>query len=73
MAKTVVGQSYAFSYETHSGLRCIILLLNKDVEARDIPGSMKTSDYIWRKIFFQRKVFYCGRYHSKHTFHEGSQ
>ena len=32
---------------------------------------MTTSDSIRRKLFFQGKVFYCGRCHSKHTFHEG--
>ena len=34
-------------------------------------GFMKTSDDIRRKLFFQGKVFCCGRCHSKHTFHEG--
>ena len=32
---------------------------------------MTTSDGIRRKLFFHGKVFYCGRCHSKHTFHEG--
>ena len=32
---------------------------------------MKTSDGIRRKLYFQGKIFYCGRCHSKYTFHEG--
>ena len=69
--KKVVGQSYAFSHQINNGLRCIILLLNMDVEAPDIPGFMTRSHGIRRKLFFQGKIFYCGRCHSKHTFHEG--
>ena len=67
----MVGQSYAFHHQINGDLRRIILLLNEDVEARDIPGFMKTSDGIRRKLHFQEKIFYCGRCHSKHTFHEG--
>ena len=70
MVKKVVGQSYAFSHWIDSGLRRIALLLNMDVEAPDIPGFMTRSHDIRRKLLFQRKIFYCGRCHSKHTFHE---
>ena len=38
-----------------------ILLLNQDVEARDVLDFMTTSYGIRRKLFFQEKVFYCGR------------
>ena len=31
---------------------------------------MTTSNGIRKKFFFQGKVFNCGRWHSKHTFHE---
>ena len=71
MGKKVVGQSYAFSPQIDSGLRRIILFLNEEVGARDIPGFMATSDGIRRKLFFEGKFFYCGRCHSKHTFYEG--
>ena len=71
VVKKVVGQSYAFHHQINGGLRRIILLLNEDVEARDISGFMKTSDGIRRKLYFQGKIFYCGRCHSKYTFHEG--
>ena len=71
VVKKVVGQSYAFNHQINSGLRRIILLLNEDVEARDVPGFVTTSDGIRKKLFFQGKVFYCGRCPSKHTFHKG--
>ena len=71
MVKKVVGQSYAFSHQMDSGVRRIILLLNESIEARDIPGFMAKSDGIRRKLFFQGKIFYIGRCHSKHTFREG--
>ena len=71
VVKRVVGQSYAFNHQIDSGLRRIILLLNGSVEARDILGFVTTSNGIMRKLFFQGKVFYCGRCHSKHTFHKG--
>ena len=59
------GQSHAFNHQIDSDL------LNEEVEARDIPGFMTRSDSIRRKLFFHGKVFYCGRWHSKHAFHEG--
>ena len=57
VVKKVVGQSYAFNHQINSGLRRIILLLNEDVEARDVPGFVTTSDGIRKKLFFQGKVF----------------
>ena len=42
-------------------VRGAILLLNQDVEARDVLDFMTTSYGIRRKLFFQEKVFYCGR------------
>ena len=71
VVKKAVGQSHAFNHQIDSGLRHIILPLNEDAEARDISGFMKTSDGIRRNLFFQGKIFYCGRYHSKHTLHKG--
>ena len=71
VVKKVVGQSYAFYHQIGSGLRRNILFLNEDIEEKDIPSFMTTSDDIRRKLFFQWKVFYSGRYHSKHTFYEG--
>lgn len=41
--KKVVGQSYASNYQIDASPRSIILLLNKEVEARDIPGFICTS------------------------------
>ena len=70
VVKKVVEQSYAFNHQVNRGLRRIVLLLNKDIKARDIPSFMTTSDGIRRKLFFKGKIFYCGKYHSKHTFHE---
>ena len=70
VVKKMAGQSYAFSCQIGNGLRRIILLLNEHLEARDIPGFTTTSDGTRRKLFFQEKIFYCGRCHSKHTFHE---
>ena len=64
MVKKVVGQSHTLNHQINSSLRYIILLLNEDVEARDIPGYMTTSDSIWRRLYFQGKVFYCGRCYS---------
>ena len=64
-------QSHAFNHQVDSGLRRFILLLNEEDEARSIPGFMTMSDCIRRKLFFQGKVFYCGRCHSKHTFYKG--
>ena len=71
VVKKVVGQSHSFNHQIYSDLRCIILLLNEDVVARDIPGFMKKSVGIRRKLFFRGMVFYCSRCHSKHTFHKG--
>ena len=51
VVKKVVGQFYAFNHKIDSGIRRIILLLNEDVEARDIPGFTTTSDVIRRKLF----------------------
>ena len=66
----VVGQSFAFNEQIDSSQMHIIFLLNEEVEARDIPGFMATSNSIRRKLFFQGKIFYWGRSHSKHTFHK---
>ena len=71
VVKKVVGQSHSFNHQIDNDLRCIILLLNEDVVARDIPGFMKKSVGIRRKLFFRGMVFYCSRCHSKHTFHKG--
>ena len=40
VVKRVVGQSYAFNHQIDTGLRSIILLLNEDVEEKDISGFM---------------------------------
>ena len=50
LVKKVVGQSYALKHQIDSSLRNIILLLNEDVEARDIPCSMTMSDDTRRKV-----------------------
>ena len=70
VVKKVAGQFHAFNRQIGNGLRRIILLLNEDVEARDMPGFTTTPDGTRRKLLFQGKIFYCGRCHSKHTFHE---
>ena len=44
--------------------------MNEDVETGDIPGFMIMSDGITKKLFFQGKVSYRGRCHSKNNFHE---
>ena len=72
LVKKVVGKSHAFSHKIDSGLRRIILLLNEDDEARNIPGFMATSNSIRKKLFLQGKVFYWHRWQSKHTFHRVS-
>ena len=48
----VVGQSHVFNHQIDSGFKCIILFLNADVEARDIPGFMTMSNDITKKLFF---------------------
>ena len=40
--KKVVGKSYASNYQIDASPRSIILLLNEEVEARDIPGFICT-------------------------------
>ena len=70
VVRKVVGQPHTFNQQIDSGLRLIILLLNEDVKATDIPGFMTLSNDIRRKLFFQGKVFYCSRCHSKHTFYK---
>ena len=57
MVKKVFGESFALNHQIDSGLKCIILLMNDDGEARDIPGFMITSDGTRRKLFFQGKIF----------------
>ena len=69
VVRKAVGQSHTFNQQIDSGLR-LIILLNEDVKATDIPGFMTLSDDIRRKLFFQGKVFYCGRCDSKHTFYK---
>ena len=72
LVKKVVGKSHAFSHKIDSCLRRIILLLNEDDEARDVPGNMATSNGIRKKLFLQWKVFYWHRWQCKHTFHRVS-
>ena len=57
------GEEYGWAISITKSIvvRGAILLLNQDVEARDVPDFMTRSDGIRRKLFFQEKVFYCGR------------
>ena len=43
--------------------------MNEDAKTGDIPGFMTMSDAITKKLFFQGKVSYRGRCHSKSNFH----
>ena len=71
VVRKVVGKSHSFNQQIDISLRHFILLLNEDVEARDIRGFMITSNGNSRKLLFPGKVIYCGRSHNKHTFHKG--
>ena len=71
--KGIQRQTYHFNRRIDSGLRKIFLLLHDEVEARDLPGFITTSDGVRRKLFFQGRLFYCRKCGSRHTYHEGCQ
>lgn len=67
----ITKQGHKFANNIDSGLRKIFIMLNSDVQTRDIPGSIRTSDGIWRKLFFKGKLYFCGGCKTKHTYTEG--
>ena len=50
--EAIVDKKYDFAKHIDTGLRMIFITLNRDVKARDIPTSLRTSDGVRRKLFF---------------------
>ena len=67
----ITQKKHGFAKHIDSGLQLIFIKLHKDVNTRDIPGSLRTSDGVWRKLFFRGKLYTCGGCGNKHTFTEG--
>ena len=67
----ITKQGHKFANNIDSGLRKIFVMLNNGVQTRDIPGSIRTSDGIWRKLSFKGKLYFCGGCGTKHTYTEG--
>ena len=67
----ITQKTHGFAKHIDSGLRLIFIILHKDVKARDIPVSLRTSDGVWRKLFFKGKLYTCGSCRTKHTYTEG--
>ena len=67
----IIHKKHEFADYIDSGLRLIFLILHNGVKTRDIPWSLRTSDGIWRKLFFKGKVYKCRDCGSKHSYTEG--
>ena len=67
----IVRKKHDFAKHIDSGIRLIFLILYKDVKTTDIPGSLRTSDGVWRKLFFQGKSYMCKNCGTKHTHTQG--
>ena len=67
----VVKQGHQFAKNIDSGLRKIFLTLNNRVQTRDIPGSIRTSDGVGKKLFFKGKLYFWGGCGMKHTYTRG--
>ena len=67
----IVEKKYDFPKHVDTGLWMILITLNEDVKARDIPTSLRTSDGVRRKLFFKGKLYICRDCGTKHTFTEG--
>ena len=67
----ITRQSHTFANNIDSGIRKIFLLRKNGVQTRDIPGSIRTSDGIRRKLYFRGKLYFCGECSTKHTYTEG--
>ena len=67
----ITRKTHGFAKHIDSGLRRIFLVLHNDVRTRDIPASLRTSDGVWRKLFFRGKLYTCGGCGTKHTYTEG--
>ena len=67
----ITQKKHNFAHHIDSGLRLIFIILQKDVKARDIPWSIRTSDGVWRKLFFKGKVYSCRDCGTKHSHSEG--
>ena len=67
----IVRKKHNFAKHIDSGIRLIFLILYKDVKTTDIPGSLCTSDGVWRKLFFQGKPYLCKECGTIHTHTQG--
>ena len=66
----ITRQSHTFA-NIDSGIRKIFLVRKNGVQTRDIPGFIRTSDGIRRKLHFRGKLYFCGGCLTKHTYTEG--
>ena len=69
--EAITPKKYGFAKHIDSGLRLIFITLHKDVKTKDIPMSLRTSDGVWRKLFFKGKLYTrrgCG---TQHVYTEG--
>ena len=67
----ITQKTHGFAKHIDSGLRLIFITLHKDVKTRDLPVSLRTSDGVWRKLFFKGKLYTCGGCGTKHNYTEG--
>ena len=67
----IVRKPHSFAKYIDSGIRQIFLILHKDVRTTDIPGTLYTSDGVWRKLFFKGKSYMCRNCGTKHTHTQG--
>ena len=67
----IVRKPHSFAEHIDSGIRQIFLILHKDVRTTDIPGTLYTSDGVWRKLFFKGKPYMCKNCGTIHTHTQG--
>ena len=67
----IVRKPHSFAEHIDSGIRQIFLILHKDVRTTDIPGTLCTSDGVWRKLFFKGKPYMCKECGTIHTHTQG--
>ena len=67
----IIKGGHKFAKHIDNSRRKIFLTLNNRVQIRDTPGSIRTSDGVRIKLFFQGKLYFCRECGTKHTYTEG--
>ena len=66
----IIKKGHTFAKHIDSGVRKIILELEEGVLPRDLPWSVRTSDGVFRKLFFRGKAYLCRKCGTRHTYTE---